>query len=172
MILPKYKAQVDLLLQTLPHVAKEEVFALKGGSAINLFVRNLPRLSVDIDLTYLPFDDRKTALLNISNALGRIKKRLEASIKGINVIPTPLNQGEDVKLNCQLKNAQIKIEVNTTTRGHIFPVRLLQVNEKVQDEFGKFAAMNVVSHANFLEAKYALHWTDNIPGTFLMSIFY
>ena len=153
MILPKYRAQVDLLLQALPHVAKEEVFALKGGSAINLFVRNLPRLSVDIDLTYLPFDDRKTALSNISDALGRIKKRLEASIKGINVIPTPLNQGEDVKLNCQLKNAQIKIEVNTTTRGHIFPVRLLQVNENVQDEFGKFAAINVVSHAELFGGK-------------------
>ncbi len=153
MILPKYRAQVDLLLQALPHVAKEEVFALKGGSAINLFVRNLPRLSVDIDLTFLPFDDRKTALSNISDALGRIKKRLEASIKGINVIPTPLNQGEDVKLNCQLKNAQIKIEVNTTTRGHIFPVRLLQVNENVQDEFGKFAAINVVSHAELFGGK-------------------
>jgi predicted nucleotidyltransferase component of viral defense system len=153
MILPKYRAQVDLLLQALPHVAKEEIFALKGGSAINLFVRNLPRLSVDIDLTYLPFDDRKTALSNISDALGRIKKRLEASIKGINVIPTPLNQGEDVKLNCQLKNAQIKIEVNTTTRGNIFPVRLLQVNENVQDEFGKFAAINVVSHAELFGGK-------------------
>ena len=133
MILPKYKAQVDLLLQTLPHVAKEEVFALKGGSAINLFVRNLPRLSVDIDLTYLPFDGRKTALLNISNALGNIKKRLEMSIKGINVIGTQLKEGEDVKLNCQLKNAQIKIEVNTTTRGHILPVRMLQVTETVQN---------------------------------------
>jgi hypothetical protein len=77
MILPKYRAQVDLLLQALPHVAKEEVFALKGGSAINLFVRDLPRLSVDIDLTYLPFDDRKTALSNISDVLGNIKKRLE-----------------------------------------------------------------------------------------------
>ena len=153
MILPKYRAQVDLLLQALPHVAKEEVFALKGGSAINLFVRNLPRLSVDIDLTYLPFDDRKTALSNISGTLSRIKERLEASIKGINVIPTPLNQGEDVKLNCQLKNAQIKIEVNTTTRGHIFPVRLLQVTESVQDEFGKFAAINVVSHAELFGGK-------------------
>jgi predicted nucleotidyltransferase component of viral defense system len=153
MISPKYRAQLDLLLQALPHIAKEEVFALKGGSAINLFLRNLPRLSVDIDLTYLPFDDRKTALSNISDALGRIKTRLEASIKEINVIPTSLNQGEDVKLNCQLKNAQIKIEVNTTTRGHIFPVRLLQLNENVQDEFGKFAAINVVSHAELFGGK-------------------
>lgn len=62
MIDPKYKAQVDLLLQTLPYVAKETIFALKGGTAINLFVRRMLRLSVDIDLTYLPIDDRELKL--------------------------------------------------------------------------------------------------------------
>jgi hypothetical protein len=52
-----YRAQVDLLLLVLPHLAKEESCAIKGGTAINLFVRDMPRLSVDIDLTWLPFDD-------------------------------------------------------------------------------------------------------------------
>lgn len=153
MIAPKYKGQADLLLQVLPHVAKEEVFALKGGTAINLFVRDMPRLSVDIDLTYLPFDDRETALQNISEALGRIKDRLETSIHDITVTLTQSGKEQDVKLNCQLRNAQIKIEVNTTTRGHIMPVRLLQVNESVQKEFGKFAAINVVSHAELFGGK-------------------
>jgi predicted nucleotidyltransferase component of viral defense system len=153
MIEPKYMALVDLLLQVLPHAAKEDVFALKGGTAINLFVRDMPRLSVDIDLTYLPFDDRITALQNISDALGRIKKRLETSIKDITVTSPPPREGQDVKLNCQLKNAQIKIEVNTTTRGNILPVRLLQVKESVQKEFDKFAAINVVSHAELFGGK-------------------
>ena len=45
MIDPKHRAQVELLLQTIPYVAKEEIFALKGGTAINLFIRSLPRLS-------------------------------------------------------------------------------------------------------------------------------
>lgn len=57
----KYRKQVDLLLQTIPYVAKEQIFALKGGTAINLFIRNMPRLSVDIDLTYIPVDDRENA---------------------------------------------------------------------------------------------------------------
>jgi predicted nucleotidyltransferase component of viral defense system len=152
MISPKYKEQVDLLLQVIPHVAKEDVFALYGGTAINLFVRDLPRASVDIDLNYLPIDDRKTALQNISEALERIKKRIEKSIPGIKVIPAALND-QDVKLNCQLQSAQIKIEVNTTTRGHIKPVRLLQVTESVQKEFGKFAAINVLSHAELFGGK-------------------
>jgi len=85
MIDPKYKAQVDLLLQTIPFVAKEEIFALKGGTAINLFIRSMPRLSVDIDLTYLPIDDRETALKSISEGLARIKFDLEQSIPGISV---------------------------------------------------------------------------------------
>jgi len=49
-----YRKQVALLIRALPIVAGEECFALKGGTAINLFIRDMPRLSVDIDLTYLP----------------------------------------------------------------------------------------------------------------------
>lgn len=53
-----YERQVRLLIRTLPFVLVETEFALKGGTAINLFVRDLPRLSVEIDLTYLPVPDR------------------------------------------------------------------------------------------------------------------
>lgn len=153
MITPAYRAQVDLILQILPYVAKEEIFALKGGSAINLFIRELPRLSVDLDLTYLPFDTREFAFQNIHDALGRIKESIESAIKGLKVTSVPLNGGTDVKLNCQYQNAQIKIEVNTITRGHFLPTRFMQVTDKVQDEFGKFAAINVVSHAELYGGK-------------------
>lgn len=53
---PYYK-QVELLVALMPRVAKQQCFALKGGTAINLFLRDLPRLSVDIDLAYLPAGD-------------------------------------------------------------------------------------------------------------------
>ena len=72
-----YKKQVKLLLDVLPEVAKESCFALHGGTAINLFVRDLPRLSVDIDLTYIPIENRTMTLENISLALIRIKERIE-----------------------------------------------------------------------------------------------
>jgi len=73
-----YQNQVTLLLNVLPVVAKEEAFALHGGTVINLFVRNMPRLSVDIDLTYLPLDsgNREAALQGIFDALERIKANL------------------------------------------------------------------------------------------------
>jgi len=71
----RYKEQVRLLLRILPHVAAEESFALKGGTAINLFVRDLPRLSVDIDLTYVPIEERDVSLKSISETLDRIRNR-------------------------------------------------------------------------------------------------
>lgn len=145
MISLKYKARVDLLLRVLPFIAQEEIFALKGGSAINLFIRDMPRLSVDIDLTYLPIDTRVAALNNIQDGLRRIQVTLEKHIKDIKVQPVPKGDGFEVKLNCQYLDAQIKIEVNTVTRGHVLPVNLMKVRNTVQDAFGKFAALNVIS---------------------------
>ena len=153
MISTTYKAQVDLLLQVLPYVAKEKIFALKGGTAINLFVRDMPRLSVDIDLTYLPLDSRENALQNIQDGLNRIKVDIEKNGPEVKVHTVPLNGGTDVKLNCQGKNAQIKIEVNTITRGNVFPTQLMQVVDSVQAEFGKFAAINMVSLAELYGGK-------------------
>jgi predicted nucleotidyltransferase component of viral defense system len=153
MIFAMYRAQVDLLLQVLPYVAKEEQFALKGGTAINLFVRDMPRLSVDIDLTYLPLDSREVALKNIQDGLTRIKIDIEKNIPGIKIHLVTLNGESDVKLNVQGKNVQLKIEVNTITRGNVFNTELMQVVDAVQDEFGKFAAIQVVSLAELYGGK-------------------
>lgn len=61
-----YLRQVQLLVRCLPEVSKESCFALKGGTAINLFYRDMPRLSVDIDLAYLPLKSRDESLSEIS----------------------------------------------------------------------------------------------------------
>lgn len=74
-----YYKQVQFLMRTIPFVAKETCFALKGGTAINLFIRDMPRLSVDIDLVYLPQDDRQTALQNAKEALDRITVGIQTS---------------------------------------------------------------------------------------------
>ncbi len=77
-----YKAQVALLVRLFPCVASKEVFALKGGTAISLFYRDLPRLSVDIDLTYLPIKERAESLAEINEAMDRIVYSVERGIKG------------------------------------------------------------------------------------------
>ena len=71
-MLDRYVAQVRLLLRVLPDIAKETVFALKGGTAINLFYRDMPRPSVDIDLAYLPVTDRQSSLEDMDDAFNRI----------------------------------------------------------------------------------------------------
>ena len=72
-----YKQQVRLLLGVLPEVAKENRLAMHGGTAINLFVRDMPRLSVDIDLTFVELGEREEAINAINDALVRIKERIE-----------------------------------------------------------------------------------------------
>ena len=71
-MLEHYRDQAQLLIDVLPYVAQQKVFALKGGTAINLFHRDLPRLSVDIDLTYVPVNDRNAALRDIDETLDRV----------------------------------------------------------------------------------------------------
>ena len=76
----QYRRQAALLVRTIPLVATETCFALKGGTAINLFVRDMPRLSVDIDLTYLPVEDRASSLVAIDAALRRIAGKVRTGI--------------------------------------------------------------------------------------------
>jgi hypothetical protein len=119
---------------------------------IRKFITTRDKLSVDIDLTYLPIDDRETALKSISEGLLRIKTDLERFIPGISVTAAS-REGQDVKINCQLPGAQIKIEVNTTTRGSIHPTRFMRVHDSVESAFGRFAAIHVVSMAELYGGK-------------------
>jgi predicted nucleotidyltransferase component of viral defense system len=94
----KFYPQVALLLDVLPYISKESCFALKGGTAINLFIRDFPRLSVDADLTYLGDESREDALKKTEEALLRIKTDLEKQI-GAKVTPSSRqSQSKDIKL--------------------------------------------------------------------------
>lgn len=108
-----YKKKVELLLRILPFVTDEECFAVHGGTAINLFVNNLNRLSVDIDLTYVPLEDRETSLTKINEALMRIANRVKATFRNIRIIP----RLDICKITCESYGCQVKIEVNQTKRG-------------------------------------------------------
>lgn len=148
-----YKAQVELLLRILPSVAKEECFALKGGTAINLFVWDMPRLSVDIDLTYVLFDDRKKALNNIADALRRIQERIEKEIPGSRAELKRIGNDPEAKLLCSLQREQVKIEVNTIMRGTIQPTRILPLSDKAQETFEQFVQVPVLSNAELFGGK-------------------
>jgi predicted nucleotidyltransferase component of viral defense system len=148
-----YRKQVALLIKTVPLVASETAFALKGGTAINLFFRDMPRLSVDIDLTYLPVADRESSLKEIEAALRRIAKQIERGIPGAGVSASaPKGEKYITKLVVRADDAQIKIEVTPVLRGCAFEPAVRSVSARVEEEFG-FAEMPVVSFADLYAGK-------------------
>ena len=80
-----YAQKVELLLRLIPIVMEEDVFAIHGGTAINLFLKDLPRYSVDIDLTYIPLADRQTSLDDINMHLKAIAEKAKKAFKGASV---------------------------------------------------------------------------------------
>ncbi|EDS6040447.1 nucleotidyl transferase AbiEii/AbiGii toxin family protein [Salmonella enterica subsp. enterica] len=145
-----YIRQVKLLMTALPHVAKESCFALKGGTAINLFVQDFPRLSVDIDLAYKTFSDRNTDLAAINDALMRITESLNGR-PGIAAIRQE-NKADEKRIIVNAVDAQIKIEVSPVWRGLLLPPAEMPVCEQVEMEYG-FTTMNVVSLADLYGGK-------------------
>jgi len=129
-----YHRQARLLLTILPIIARYPIFALKGGTAINFFIRDLPRLSVDIDLTYLPVNDRETALTAINDALGEIKKDIERLIHNATVTPKKY-EGRLLGLMIRSDDVLVKIEPNPVLRGAVYEPQLLQVAHRVRDMF-------------------------------------
>jgi len=147
----RYAGQVRLLLSVIPEIAREEIFALKGGTAINLFLRDLPRLSVDIDLVYLPVGAREQSLAAVRDGLARIADRLETRM-GYQVSRMLLPDGK--RLIVAADGSSIKIEVSPVLRGTVFPTEMRSVSPRVEEQFG-FAEMQVVSLADLYAGKIA-----------------
>lgn len=147
----QYHGQVRLLMRLLPMVARETCFGLKGGTAINLFIRNLPRLSVDIDLMYLPMHDRPQALAEIDAAMKRIRKAALAELPGARVTEH-VSEGTILRLLVMAKGTQVKIEVSPVLRGVVRKPSILSVTEAVEDAFG-YAETTVVSFEDLYAGK-------------------
>lgn len=147
-----YYKQVQLLVQLLPLIAEEGCFALKGGTAINLFVRNLPRLSVDIDLVYLPMNNRQEALEEITKALTRIAQRIKHAFVDVAIIESFKDKQDALRLVVSRKEAIIKIELSPVLRGTVFNPGMREVCQKVEDELG-YAEMTVVAVSDLYAGK-------------------
>lgn len=136
-----YEKQVNLLLQILPEVAKEKIFALNGGTCINLFIRDMVRLSVDIDLTYIPLEDRNISLSNMLAGLARIEENIKRIIPNAQ---TDL-KNKQVKLIVNAKNVVVKIEVSVMNRGLLGDIKTRILCPKAQETFNAFCEMATVS---------------------------
>ncbi len=136
-----YEKQVELLLQILPEVAKVEIFALHGGTCINLFVRDMLRLSVDIDLTYIPIEDRSTSLTNILKGLNTVADNIR------NIIPDSIIdvKEKEFKLIVSVKNVVVKVEVSVMNRGLFGNAETRILCAKAQETFEAFCEISSVS---------------------------
>lgn len=147
-----YYRQVRLMVGVLPFVARERCFALKGGTAINLFVRNLPRLSIDIDLAYLPVGERSTALREIDAAFQRIKQSLEGVSPGYAARIAKREQGHAYGMLVSDGEAEIKVEVSPVLRGSVYPESERRIVARAEAEFG-FAEVPVLSFEDLYAGK-------------------
>jgi len=147
----RYLRQAELLVRVLPYVAEEKCFALKGGTAINFFYRDMPRLSVDIDLAYIPVAPRPESLKAIDAALMRIAGRIKAAIARAS-IQTSGTESTVTKLLIQSGNTQTKIEVTPVLRGSVYEPEVKSVSRSVEDRIG-FAEMLVSSFPDLYGGK-------------------
>ncbi|MCK4682056.1 nucleotidyl transferase AbiEii/AbiGii toxin family protein, partial [Candidatus Bipolaricaulota bacterium] len=149
---PRYDAQVRLLLRCLPEIGRYPCFALKGGTAINLFVQDLPRISVDIDLTYLPLKPRREALQEIHGTLRTLKADIEKHVSGSRVREVQ-NQGYIVKLIVSTNYAMVKIEPNLILRGSVHAPEQRDLCLTAQEHFGAFVSVRALSTADLYGGK-------------------
>lgn len=146
----RYRAQLELLLRSLPAIASAPDFALKGGTAINLFLRDMPRLSVDIDLTYLPVSNRDAALTDIRAQLARIAETLERTVPGVNI---QLREGDAPKLFLDKSGARIKVEPSIIIRGSLVPPVPSELCPAAQEAYELFVEIQRLDLADLYAGK-------------------
>ena len=147
-----YADTVRLLLKVAPEVFANNIFAMKGGTAINLFLRDMPRLSVDIDVVYIPRKTlRDAALQEITEELVAITARLETS--GLSVKRIAANDQGETKLLVSNEDAQVKVEVNIVFRGTVLPIVHHALCQRASDLFGVELTLPVLDSAELYGSK-------------------
>jgi predicted nucleotidyltransferase component of viral defense system len=134
-----YRQQVELLLKIIPTLTEIENFAIHGGTAINLYVLDLPRYSIDIDVTYTSIKPREDSFAEIHKNLSIIKEKVKSIIPNVVVTEKPN------KIYCTQKGVVVKVEVSGTKRGIIEPCEMKHLCQKAQNEFETTNKAKIVS---------------------------
>lgn len=147
-----YIRTVQLLLQVAPAVFKTSAFAMKGGTALNLFVQDMPRLSVDIDVVFVPHElARDEALKAISDELASAQARIEALGHQVELRKT--REGTDAKIFVRSAQAEVKVEVNFVFRGTVLPPKLRSLVPAAQELFSADIQVPVLAEAELYGSK-------------------
>jgi predicted nucleotidyltransferase component of viral defense system len=141
--------------------------ALKGGTAINLFVRDMPRLSVDLDLVFPDYKlPREQALARINEAIRQAAARLTK--RGFQTHTAAVAQAGETKLLVRRGGIEVKIEVNFVMRGTVHPVRRTSLTSKARDVLLAELEIPVVSWRTCTAASWSRRWTASTRAICLM----
>lgn len=134
-----YFKQAELLVRILPYIEAENVFALKGGTAINFFVRELPRLSVDIDLAYILVSNRDIALADISRVLKNIASKIKRIFSGCLISFKKLQNSEFLRgMIISTNGVTVKIEPNLIMRGTVYAPEVMELSQKALEKLRNY----------------------------------
>lgn len=160
-----YADSVRLLLRIAPDVFASSHFAMKGGTAINLFVQEMPRLSVDIDIVYLPYQvPREEALRAIGTELTAIADRLNG--RGLETRLVPAGQVGDAKILINDGDVQVKVEANLVFRGSVLPAEKRPVARRTADQFGVDLSLPVLAVEELYGSKLVAAFDRQHPRDF------
>ncbi|MBC8383304.1 MAG: nucleotidyl transferase AbiEii/AbiGii toxin family protein [Candidatus Cloacimonetes bacterium] len=149
----KFYQQAKLILKVLPYLYKHDCFAIKGGTAINYFLRDLPRLSVDIDICYLPINGRDIAFQNIAEHLRSISKQISIIHPELRIINRKTKNNILYGLFISDGKVVIKIESNLIIRGTVFPVIKKELCDVAQTKFELTQYAHILSLADLFGGK-------------------
>ena len=147
-----YVDTVRLMLEVAPEVFASGRVAMKGGTALNFFVQDLPRLSVDIDVVFVPHQTpRDTALAEIANELSALQTRLNR--RGIKAEVASSKTGDETKLFARRDRIEVKIEINHVFRGTLLPVETRSLTKTASDLFTTALAVPTLAVAELYGSK-------------------
>ncbi len=149
-----YEAQVKLLLDILPVVEQAGGFALKGGTAINLFLQNMPRYSVDIDLTYMLVEPRAIFLSHLTEKLNELSTKIKAAYPRLHTQKHYTQADKQLyRLSVSNDEVTIKIEPNLTLRGTLFDTQTVPLCKVAQEKFLQGMTVRLLSTGEIYAGK-------------------
>jgi predicted nucleotidyltransferase component of viral defense system len=149
----KYIEQVNILLRVLPFISRYREFAIKGGTAVNFFIFPVPRLSVDIDLCYLPVHAREESFEKMNRLILLLKKEIENSLHEYSVHMSRSKNANVYKLFVAGKQSAIKIEPNELLRGSVKEPLVMNVNRAVSDMFNLYPEAQILGYPDLFGGK-------------------
>lgn len=140
--------RLDKILQFLssdPYIAGKVV--LKGGTAINLTMMDLPRLSVDIDLDYIGSNDRGQMLAEKEEIRNLINRHMKANGYQLSLKSKSYHALDSLVydyLNSGGAKDNLKIEINYMLRCHILEVQQREIRLPWQEEKNSVLCVNPI----------------------------